>query len=157
MDGSELRVAVYLQVTSSPSPSPSHLLPSVAEPVRHLSFRLQRRLMTVQQRRAHSIDRLSRRLFPLSFVVFNVVYWLSYLLWPSLMWLPSLSSDDHVYYCWHLLQLINKGILWTVFTVLQWACTKELKHNKKPACYKKLGINRAMPQSIRITRWSWAV
>jgi len=71
-------VEVYLQV--SPSPSPSQLLPAVAEPVRKLSFRLQSSIMTVQQRRAHNIDRLSRRLFPLAFVVFNVVYWLSYML-----------------------------------------------------------------------------
>lgn len=67
-----------LPVTSSPSPS--HLLPAVAEPVRKLSFRLQRRFMTVQQRRADNIDRLARKLFPLSFVAFNVVYWLSYML-----------------------------------------------------------------------------
>jgi len=73
-----LNVEVYLQV--SRSPSPSQLLPTVAEPVRKLSFRLQSRIMTVQQRRAHNIDRLSRRLFPLAFVVFNVVYWLSYML-----------------------------------------------------------------------------
>jgi len=64
---------------SSPA-SPSHLLPSVAEPVRKLSFRLHRSLMTVEQRRAHNIDRLSRRLFPLAFVIFNVVYWTSYML-----------------------------------------------------------------------------
>jgi len=65
-------------VTSSPSPS--QLLPAVAEPVHKLSFRLQRRFMTVQQRRADNIDRLARKLFPLSFVAFNVVYWLSYML-----------------------------------------------------------------------------
>jgi len=65
-------------VTSSASPS--HLLPAVAEPVRRLSFRLQRGIMTVQQRRAHNVDRLSRALFPLSFVLFNVVYWLTYML-----------------------------------------------------------------------------
>lgn len=53
----------------TPTPSPSQLLPS-----------LKRRMMSVQQRRAHNIDRLSRKLFPLSFVVFNVVYWLSYML-----------------------------------------------------------------------------
>ena len=73
-----LNVEVYSQVARSPSPS--QLLPAVAEPVRKLSFRLQRGIMTVQQRRAHNIDRLSRRLFPLAFVVFNVVYWLSYML-----------------------------------------------------------------------------
>jgi len=68
-----------VQVT--PSASPSQLTPAaVTEPVRRLSFRLHRRIMTVQQRRADNIDRLSRRLFPLSFVVFNVVYWLSYML-----------------------------------------------------------------------------
>jgi len=60
--------------------SASHLLPTVAEPVRKLSFRLQRGIMTVQQRRADNVDRLSRILFPLSFVVFNAVYWLSYML-----------------------------------------------------------------------------
>ncbi|XP_064652877.1 glycine receptor subunit alpha-2-like isoform X2 [Lineus longissimus] len=31
--------------------------------------------------RANMIDKLSRKLFPLAFVVFNVVYWVSYILW----------------------------------------------------------------------------
>ena len=47
-------------------------------PVRQLSFTLQRRLASVRLQRANQIDRLARILFPLSFFLFNIVYWVSY-------------------------------------------------------------------------------
>ena len=42
------------------------------------------------KRRARNIDRVSRRTFPLAFVVFNIVYWVTYSV-PS----ATYSADDY--------------------------------------------------------------
>lgn len=42
------------------------------------------------KRRARNIDRVSRRSFPLAFVVFNIVYWVTYSV-PS----ATYSADDY--------------------------------------------------------------
>lgn len=48
------------------------------------------------KRRARQVDKVSRKCFPLAFVLFNIVYWMAYTLPASLTSSASSSEDDEL-------------------------------------------------------------